>query len=40
MDNARTRYLSVDEEEKLLEVMTGRFAHLRALVIIEIDTGL
>jgi integrase len=40
MDNARTRCLSVEEEEKLLEVMTGRLAHLRAIAIVAIDTGL
>jgi integrase len=39
MDNARTRYLSI-EEERLLEVMTGRLAHLGPIVIIAIDTGL
>lgn len=40
MDNARTRYLSVEEEERLLEVMTGRITHLGPIVIIAIDTGL
>lgn len=40
MDNARTRYLSSDEEGKFLSVLTGRLAHLRPIVTIAIDTGL
>jgi integrase len=40
MDNARTRYLSVEEEESLLKVMTGRLTHLRPIIIIAIDAGL
>jgi integrase len=40
MQNQRTRYLSFEEEEQLLAVLTGRLAHLRAIVIVALDTGL
>jgi integrase len=40
VDNVRTRYLSVEEEESLLAVLTGRLAHLWPIIIIAIDTGL
>jgi hypothetical protein len=40
MDNARTRYLSVEEEGNLMEALTGRLSHLRPMIIVAIDTGL
>jgi integrase len=40
LDNQRYRYLLPEEEPKLLEVLTGRRAHLRPQVIISIGTGL
>jgi integrase len=40
MDNVRTRYLSVEEEERLMEGLTGKLAHLRPIIIVAIDTGL
>jgi integrase len=40
MDNVRTRYLSVEEEEKLMLALVGRLAHLRPIIIVVIDTGL
>ncbi len=40
MDNARTRYLSVEEEEKLLETLTGKLSHLSPIIIVAIDAGL
>jgi integrase len=40
IDNLRTRYLSIEEEESLLAVLTGRLAHLGPIIIIAIDTGL
>ncbi len=40
MDNVRTRYLSVEEEEKLMETLTGRLSHLRSIIIVAIDAGL
>jgi integrase len=40
MDNVRTRYLSVEEEEKLMLGLVGRLAHLRPIIIVAIDTGL
>jgi integrase len=39
MDNVRTRYLSVEEEEKLMLALVGRLAHLRPIIIVAIDTG-
>ena len=40
IDNVRTRYLSVEEEEKLMLELVGRLAHLRPIIIVAIDTGL
>jgi integrase len=40
MDNVRTRYLSVEEEERLMESLTGRLAHLHPIIIVAVDTGL
>lgn len=36
----RERYLTHEEEKRLLPVLTGRLAHLRAPVILAIDTGM
>ena len=36
----RERYLTYDEEEKLLPVLQGRLAHLRAPLIVAVDTGM
>lgn len=40
VDNARTRYLSEDEEERLLAQCTGRRAHLRLPILIALHTGM
>ncbi len=40
MDNVRTRYLSTEEEARLLGILKGRLVHLRPIVIVAIDTGL
>ncbi len=39
-ENSRDRVLSFEEEERLLAACTGRRAHLRALIIAALDTGL
>ncbi len=39
-ENSRERVLSFEEEERLLAACTGRRAHLRALIIAALDTGL
>lgn len=39
-ENPRDRILSFDEETRLLAACTGRRAHLRALIIAAIDTGM
>jgi Phage integrase SAM-like domain len=36
----RERYLTYEEEGRLLSVLTGRLTHLRAPVIVAIDTGM
>lgn len=36
----RERYLTYDEEERLLPVLDGRLSHLRAPVIVAVDTGM
>lgn len=36
----RERYLTYDEEDKLMPVLTGRLAHLHAPVVVAIDTGM
>jgi integrase len=36
----RERYLTHEEEKRLLPVLTGRLTHLRAPVILAIDTGM
>lgn len=40
MDNLRNRYLSVEEETKLLNSCTGLRAHLRDLIMFAIYTGM
>jgi len=39
-DNERNRYLSEEEELRLMEVLQGRRAHLRSIVMIDLQTGL
>lgn len=36
----RNRYLSLDEETRLLAACTGRIAHLHDLVVLAIQTGM
>jgi integrase len=38
--NQVTRYLSPEEEEKLMRVLTGRRAHLRDILTINLHTGM
>jgi integrase len=40
LDNRRIRYLSPDEEERLMAVLIGRKAHIKPLVILAINTGM
>jgi integrase len=40
LDNRRSRYLSNDEEKKLLAVCHGQRAHLRLLIILALNTGM
>jgi integrase len=39
-NNSRTRYLTDEEESRLLEAFTGRRAHLRPIVVLAIHTGM
>ena len=39
-NNRRTRYLLDEEEPRLMQVLTGERAHLRALVVVAIGTGM
>jgi integrase len=39
-DNIRKRYLAVDEEQRLLDALTERRAHLKPVVILAIHTGM
>ena len=39
-NNQRTRYLSADEEQRLMAALTGRRAHLAPLVQVAIQTGM
>jgi integrase len=39
-DNRRNRYLSVEEEERLIAVLTGRRAHLLPIVLVALHTGM
>jgi integrase len=40
MDNQRNRYLSEDEETRLMAILVGRRAHLRPVVILALHTGM
>lgn len=40
LNNKRIRYLSDEEEPRLLSVLTGPRAHLRSMVIVAIGTGM
>jgi integrase len=40
MDNQRNRYLSEDEETRLMAILVGRQAHLRPVVILALHTGM
>ncbi|HWN11634.1 MAG TPA: site-specific integrase [Pyrinomonadaceae bacterium] len=40
MDNQRNRYLSEDEETRLMAILVGRRAHLRSIVILALHTGM
>jgi integrase len=39
-DNMRKRYLRVEEEQRLMDALTGRRAHLKPVVILAIHTGM
>ena len=39
-DNRRTRYLTADEEKRLMAALTGRRAYLKAIVVLAINTGM
>jgi integrase len=39
-DNARNRYLSPEEEARLLPFLSGQSAHLRPIVLLAINTGM
>jgi integrase len=39
-DNERKRYLTFEEEERLMAALTGRRAHLKPLVVLAIHTGM
>src|SRR5215475_3125916 len=39
-NNERKRYLTSEEEERLIAALTGRRAHLRALILLAINTGM
>ena len=39
-DNQRRRYLTVEEEERLMKDLSGRRAHLRPIVQLAIQTGM
>jgi integrase len=40
MDNQRNRYLSEDEETRLMAILVERRAHLRSIVILALHTGM
>jgi integrase len=40
VDNERDRYLSYEEEERLMAQLTGRRAHLRPIVIVALHSGI
>jgi site-specific recombinase XerD len=37
MDNVRTRYLSVEEEARLMSMLIGRLTHLHSIIIVAVD---
>ena len=37
---ARERYLTDEEDERLFEVLVGRRAHIRAIVVVALQTGM
>lgn len=39
-DNIRKRYLTVDEEHRLMDTLSGKRAHLKPIVILAIHTGM
>jgi integrase len=39
-NNERKRYLTVEEERRLMAALTGRRAHLRPLIVLAINTGM
>jgi integrase len=40
VDNERDRYLTYEEEERLMAQLTGRRLHLRPIVIVALNTGI
>lgn len=40
LDNRRERYLSVDEESRLMGVLFGRKAYLKPIIILALNTGM
>lgn len=40
MDNQRNRYLSDEEETRLMAILVGRRAHIRPIVILALHTGM
>jgi integrase len=40
LNNRRERYLSVEEEGRLMKVLVGRRSHLRPIVILALNTGM
>jgi integrase len=40
LDNRRERYLSVDEESRLMGVLFGRRAYLKPIIILALNTGM
>jgi integrase len=39
-DNLLTRYLTPEEEDRLMAVLTGRRSHLRAILTLDLQTGM
>jgi integrase len=39
-DNRRNRYLSTDEEERLIATLNGRCAHLLPIILVALHTGM
>ena len=40
LDNMRKRYLTLEEEQRLFAVLTGRRSHLKPVVVLAIHTGM